>query len=913
MSLDKVKNEVVKETLALRTIADIKNITTEKIATQVQLSRNTVSQYLNELLKSGAVVQVKSRPANFFDRETFTELFFKPQTLIYSTLAALTAEQSATQSVFQSFIGSQESMRIGIEHITTAINYPPNGLPMIFSGSTGVGKSYLAKLTYDYCVEKGILSEQAPFMTLNCAQYYHNPELLSSNLFGYAKGSFTGATTDFKGLLESADGGVLFLDECHRLDPESQEKLFSFMDTGTFQRMGENNVTRRANVRLIFATTEDLNETFLKTFMRRIPVSVKVPDLNNRSKTELKLHIFKAFIQESERLGRPITVSAWVINRLYNLKYKSNVGELKTNIRLLCARVFSQEKTAETIVINSESIGNTFLTNLMASKEQEVVVKEAVNFSPTSQLTDFEDQLQDENSLLLNGLQKILGLVEQYQQRTLSLENVKRQLAREAAALIDRIVHGDQQFQDESLKYMTAVIQGLFDYLESSFFVKIKGNAIVAIANYIYRKNDFEIKITPKETILLERLLGLISENAGIETQLLKSFLDLVKTKLDFKLDLFSQVLLMGYLISLEIDYQRSGQSAIILAHGFSTASSIADVANQFLDYKVFDAFDMPLSISVNQVREFMDQYLKKYDCSKGLVILVDMGSLMVLPESLEEVVDGPLLVISNVSTQEALYVGELIRSGTAIDEIGRKVQEKLRPTYRLSYPIVKKAPMIITTCHTGVGSAKQIQKFLENSMPQNLDYRIEAVDYAYLTQYADQSPYFNQYDVVSIVGTSDPQIPGMPFISLEKLVSTGDKEIVHQIFPTIEDSTVLDQINDKLIQNMSIERLLSAVTILDVKKVIESVSQLIGRLEEGSQIKLSNNQKAILYVHISALIERLIRNEKPLEYHPDNEAERVQGLQQIARALGTIESSYGINVSDGERNYLYDIIFEGE
>ncbi|MFL2062605.1 PRD domain-containing protein [Latilactobacillus sakei] len=123
----------------------------------------------------------------------------------------------------------------------------------------------------------------------------------------------------------------------------------------------------------------------------------------------------------------------------------------------------------------------------------------------------------------------------------------------------------------------------------------------------------------------------------------------------------------------------------------------------------------------------------------------------------------------------------------------------------------------------------------------------------------------------------------------------------------------MLDQINDKLIQNMSIERLLSAVTILDVKKVIESVSQLIGRLEEGSQIKLSNNQKAILYVHISALIERLIRNEKPLEYHPDNETERVQGLQQIARALGTIESSYGINVSDGERNYLYDIIFEGE
>ena len=67
---------------------------------------------------------------------------------------------------------------------------------------------------------------------MNCAQYVNNIELLSSNLFGYVKGAFTGAYATTKGLLEAADGGMLFLDEVHRLNSESQEKLFVFLDQG---------------------------------------------------------------------------------------------------------------------------------------------------------------------------------------------------------------------------------------------------------------------------------------------------------------------------------------------------------------------------------------------------------------------------------------------------------------------------------------------------------------------------------------------------------------------------------------------------------------------------------------------------------------------------------------------------------
>ncbi|KRN18162.1 sigma 54-interacting transcriptional regulator [Lacticaseibacillus camelliae] len=911
MGVHEVGAQVRQLTEAASSLADLTAITTEAIASAVHLSRNTTSQYLNELLKAHQVLQIKSRPTYFADHEAFAAQFFVPKLDVYPSLAALEHEQTARNNVFKSFIGSDQSMKEDIDRIITALAYPPNGLPFILSGSTGVGKSYLAKLSYEYCVQEGILKAHAPFLTLNCAQYYHNPELLSSNLFGYVKGSFTGAVSDMKGMLEAADGGILFLDECHRLDPESQEKLFSFMDTGTFQRMGDTSAIRRSNVRLVFATTEDLQETFLQTFMRRIPIAVTVPNLNDRSKIELRTHIYQAFINEAKRLDMQITVSPWIINRLYNHTYKANVGELRSDVRILCARVFSQSDSKQAMTIATENIGNGLLTNLLAVNEQETIVQEPVVFTPKSVLSDYLKAWHDDNTLVKELIQKFLRLENDYQTQQITPDVVKQQLARETAALMEQMVHQDKRFENESLKYLTAVIQKLFDYLNSSFFVKIKGNAVVTIANFLYRKHDFELTLTPANEAKIEHLLALLTEHATVENQLLKAFLDLVRTQLDFRLDALNRLLLLSYLVSLELNAEETGQHALILAHGFSTASSIADVTNQFLNGKVFDAYDMPLTVSVDQVKSFLVDYVKKYDCHKGLIVLVDMGSLMVLPETLSDLLTGPLLLINNVSTQEALYVGEMIQQDAGIDEIGRRVQDKLLPQYKLTYPVIEKTPMIVTTCHTGVGSARQIEALLEHSIPASVNYKVESVDYAFLLKYQREAPMFKQYDVVAIVGTNDPKLPDVPFISLEMLFSNKGTEVVQQLFPTITDAEELASINDKLIQNLSLERLLSAVTILDVHKVIKIVGKMIERLEDSAKIHLSNNQRATLYVHISALIERLIRNDKPLEYaHVTDVEPRVQGLAQLRRALSEIETTYGVTVPEGELNYLYDIVF---
>ena len=113
------------------------------------------------------------------------------------------------------------------------------------------------------------------------------------------------------------------------------------------------------------------------------------------------------------------------------------------------------------------------------------------------------------------------------------------------------------------------------------------------------------------------------------------------------------------------------------------------------------------------------------------------------------------------------------------------------------------------------------------------------------------------------------------------------------------------------IIENISLERLLSAVTILDVNTVLKAISEMITELEETLNISIKNNQKITLYVHISSLIERLIRNQPLTNYNVQIDNKKTQICSKIKRSLREIENTYGIDVGTSELNYIYDIIYD--
>ena len=128
-------------------------------------------------------------------------------------------------------------------------------VPVLLRGESGTGKGALAESLHRQS-ERG----KEPFVTVNCPTL--TDELLTSELFGHVKGSFTGAVRDQEGKVEVADGGTLFLDELGDLSPTIQAKLLRFLQEKTYERVGDQR-TRLADVRIVAATNRDL-ETAVK-------------------------------------------------------------------------------------------------------------------------------------------------------------------------------------------------------------------------------------------------------------------------------------------------------------------------------------------------------------------------------------------------------------------------------------------------------------------------------------------------------------------------------------------------------------------------------------------------------------------------------------------------------------------------
>jgi len=202
--------------------------------------------------------------------------------------------------------------------------------PVLLRGESGTGKSVLARWIHSMSPRN-----QQPFVVVNCPTL--SEELLTSELFGHAKGAFTGAVRDQPGRVEAAESGTLFLDEIGDLSPSLQAKLLRFLEEKEFERLGENK-TRRADVRTVAATNRDLEEQVQKGLFRedllyRLNViDLQLPPLRERPEDILRLaRRFLAFFAKSARRQAP-ALSKAAEDSLIAYSWPGNVRELRNTI-----------------------------------------------------------------------------------------------------------------------------------------------------------------------------------------------------------------------------------------------------------------------------------------------------------------------------------------------------------------------------------------------------------------------------------------------------------------------------------------------------------------------------------------------------------------------------------------------------
>jgi transcriptional regulator with PAS, ATPase and Fis domain len=233
---------------------------------------------------------------------------------------------------FERFVGSS----VAAEAVRGAARCAAESeLPVLLVGETGTGKEVLARAIH-------AASERAnrPFLALNCALF--SEALLESELFGHARGAFTGAAATKLGLVEAADGGTLFLDELADMPRPIQAALLRFLELGEFRRLGETEM-RHADVRIIAAMQIGVDEALATDRVRRdlhyrLDVfRIEVPPLRERREDVPEL-VAGIVAEVADRLGRaPLVFTAGALEALSRHAFPGNVRELRNEVERVYA------------------------------------------------------------------------------------------------------------------------------------------------------------------------------------------------------------------------------------------------------------------------------------------------------------------------------------------------------------------------------------------------------------------------------------------------------------------------------------------------------------------------------------------------------------------------------------------------
>src|SRR5215210_1494049 len=242
-----------------------------------------------------------------------------------------------TRGKLNNIIGRSPKMQALYQMIETVAEVQST---VLITGESGTGKELVARAIHD-------LSPRAdkPFVSINCGAFTET--LLESELFGYVKGSFTGANTNRKGLFEAANQGTIFLDEIGEMSPAMQVKLLRVLQERKVRPVGAHE-EMEIDTRVIAATNRDLPQmvkdgSFREDLFYRISViPIELPPLRERSEDipELVEHFVKKFCAQA---GRDLGVSVKAMSLLEDYSWPGNVRELEHTIE----RAVALESTPE--------------------------------------------------------------------------------------------------------------------------------------------------------------------------------------------------------------------------------------------------------------------------------------------------------------------------------------------------------------------------------------------------------------------------------------------------------------------------------------------------------------------------------------------------------------------------------------
>ncbi|QUL98182.1 MAG: sigma 54-interacting transcriptional regulator [Candidatus Fermentithermobacillus carboniphilus] len=1002
--LDRVRAYVEEQCKELLERGQEPGVDARTVAEALRICRTDASTELNKLWRQGILEKVGKKPVRYMPAEVFHKFFVtsgqkspapsllpagvrafsrkgeektipKPETATGSQ-----GTPSSGDSAFDGIIGSNGSLKAQIQLAKAAVSYPPYGLHTLIIGETGVGKSLLAEAMWRYGVESGVFRSsdkktEAPFVIFSCADYAENPQLLVSQLFGHVKGAFTGANEDKDGLVDRAQGGILFLDEIHRLPPSGQELLFTLIDKGIYRRLGDTR-ERTANLMIIGATSEDPQSALLTTFRRRIPVQIELPKLKDRPLHERLSLIIHFISQESNRLGLPVSFSGRALKLFMAYDCPGNIGDLRNDLQLCCAKSYLSYLASQGSFSGGQegSSGEAVSTGPAGPARHQIlfvdidaVPQKVYSAAQDIDLSDdpYISQVLSEGIVVYPGQKPAFrAIVDDYQLPVDLYEFVERRLRTYKAANLSQ--HEVETRVGEDLeKYFYATVWALHgdqpENVRSGIIAPNIWNLAVSILDTASTRlgRNYSRTILAALALHLQQFLQRTKAGQIIYNPRLKYIQAEHSTEFQIAKDLVPKI---SYTLGVSVPEDETGFLAMFLAqpvgkekksrvglvvaaHGRTTASSMADVANTLLGTNHIRAVDAPLTKSLPEMFEDLARVVSESDQGKGVLILADMGSFLEMEEDIYNRTGIRCKIIPNVTTVLVLEAGKVVMtSDGTLEQVAAEVMRdhknllesfyvpesdsKNGTTDRGQRNKVSRPGMggesdysqdtrnagsrgaIITVCPTGAGTARKIREILLKNLP--ISRTMDIIPVSILDHVSEIADSLGKR-LHLVVGSVDPGISGVPFVPVDEVLREDGLKKIDVLLKGWNAPGKMPNLPEKGASRQEALDLLRAqmnkfVSSLPASEVIKECDRILDGLEKGLYKKeLPVDVVVRIYLHGACMFDRLATGQ-PLvmpKLAADAKQEKSPEFEFLKHLLSDCASAFGLTVPEGEVFYF--------
>lgn len=766
-----------------RLVSAMKNILREDPTASVRVATSLLNEMGYQISRNGVAGILKSLKENREEE--------KPD----STVPKSNNRKKEVQA-FESLIGASGSLKAQVELAKAAILYPSNGLHTLIYGATGVGKSQMAECMYRFAIESRTKAKDAPFIVFNCADYADNPQLLMSQLYGYKKGTFTGAAEDKAGLVEKANHGILFLDEIHRLPPEGQEILFHLIDKGKFRRLGETDLYRDAQILLIAATTENLESNLLATFRRRLPMIIELPSLAERPFVERYKIIEKFFKQEASRMNANLVISKNVVQALILYEPTGNIGKILSDIQVICARSFLKliARPDSTIKIDVTALPHVVVQgllklNLFRQEIEEVVTEDLSIFNSEEEMLEC---VVDTPYLLPREIYKTIEKkYKEMQYKGIDKEIINRIIENELETQVYQSVKRIRKDKSKLVKNDLERIVGpqIIEVVEQmiliakEYYRDIDDSLFYCLATHLAASYD---RLVQNESIKNPKLEKIKVQHPK-EFQIAREMAELAGDRLTIEIPEDEVAFIAMYVkASASKEMMPQNQVGILVLSHEQVAQGMATVANRLLGVDHARAMEMSLDEAPSVALERTMQIAKEMASEKGILFLSDMGSLVGFGKLVGKELSMKTRTVSRVDT---MMVIEAVRKALMPDSNLDEIADSLQGGQLVDKGIAQKQQeprrrkAIVSVCLTGEGSAKIMADAIEEmieSIYEEIDViTMSAIEEKSIAQRVENIE--KTHTLVAIVGTINPDIRKVPFIEARFILDGSGISLLNQ------------------------------------------------------------------------------------------------------------------------------------